>query len=137
MIRIKEILELLGKYAMENPAQGLAESWHMIDWETRRKTVDLCAYGWPFKKSTDLWTKDMEWMPRGNTADGRCGKLCGQGMVNPVALAMQPQRGPRGAGHMSAKCGMPEQLLSEVLWAACKGPLDGKVVQLSKKIDWQ
>ena len=57
-------------------------------------------------------------------------------MVNPttgkfahyMALAMQPQRGPRGASHISDKCGMPAGLLAEVLWAACKGPLEGKVV---------
>ena len=134
--RVKEVLELLGKYAMENPAMGLAQSWHMLDWEAKRRTIELCAYGWPFKKSTDVWIKGFQWDPEGKTGDGRCGTRCGQGMVNPttgkfahyMALAMQPQRGPRGASHISDKCGMPAGLLAEVLWAACKGPLEGKVV---------
>jgi len=136
LVRVKELLGLLHKSAMENPAMGLAQAWHMLDWETKRRTVDLCAYGWPYKKSTDMWIQGFDFQPKGRTGSGRCEKKCEQGMVNPstgkfahfLALAMEPQRGPRGAAHASGKCGMPRELLAEVLWAAAKGSLEGKVV---------
>ena len=136
LLRMKEVLQLLKKYAMENPAMGMAQAWNMLDWESKRRTVDLCAYGWPYKKSTDLWVEGFDFQPKGRTGSGRCEHACEQGMVNPatgkfshfLALAMEPQRGPRGASHVSGKNGMPRELLAEVLWSAAKGSLEGKVV---------
>ena len=135
--RVKEILSLVDKSAMENPAHGLSEQWHMMDWEAQKNTVDLCAYGWPYKKATDLWLQGFEWTPVGRTGTGRCRQMCEQGEVNPAtgkyahyqALAVHPQRGPRGAAHASDKCGMPRELLQEILRAACgDDDITGKVV---------
>ena len=116
---------------------GLSEQWHMMDWAAQKNTVDLCAYGWPYKKATDLWLKGFELTPVGRTGTGRCRQLCGQGEVNPAtgkyahfqALGVEPQRGPRGTSHVSGKCGMPRELLKEILKAACGGEdITNKVV---------
>ena len=71
----------------------------------------MCAFVWPFKKTTNLWIDlGFDWQPKGTTGDGRCGGKCGQGREDPItkrfrhfmALAVDPQRGPRGtnAGHV-------------------------------------
>ena len=136
-IRIKEMLAMLKTTAMENPAGGLEHCWHMLDYEAQRKLVDLCAYGWPFKKPTSIWTNGFDWEPMGNTGTGRCESKCQQGMKNPAtgkfahfhALAMHPQRGTRGVGASRQKNGMPKRLLAEILWnAAQTTPLEGRVV---------
>lgn len=44
-----------------------------------RQTVDYCAYGFQYRKSTDIWTSLTHWSPEGATGSGRCELSCGQG----------------------------------------------------------
>ena len=98
---------------------------YMTDWEDKKKVVELCAFAWPFKKATNLWTQGVNWTPKGVTGDGRCGTRCGQGRMDPLtqkfrhymALAVDPHRGPRGEGATRMTCGMPDQLIKEILAA--------------------
>ena len=135
--QVKTLLELVGCYVMENPKGGLETMEFMKDWENRKMVVDLSSFIWPFKKTTNLWVGNFEWKPAGTTGDGRCGDQCGQGAADILtkrfkhfmALAVDPQRGPRGAGATSMQCGIPNALIKEVLSAVeqCVS-LKGKVV---------
>ena len=97
---------------------------YMLQWEKQR--VNLCAYRWPYRKVTAVWTQGFEWEPKGETVDGLCGGKCGQGTVSKVtgkfvnhqAHSVHPEKGARGAGHMQEKHGMPMMMLQEVLTAA-------------------
>ena len=111
--------------------------WFMSDWEDKQKIVELCAYAWPFKKSTNLWVEGFEFNPQGNTGSGRCEQKCGQGAVDNdtnrfkhyMALAVDPNRGPRGKGSQQMTCGMPKQLIVEILNAIKQtAQVSGKVV---------
>ena len=135
--RVKEVLSLIGTFVMENPAAGLEKMWYMADWESKKKIIELCAFVWPFRKTTNLWTQGLDWQPSGVTGTGRCDERCGQGSINPVtgrfrhfmALAVDPQRGPRGwqAKHMT--CGIPTTLIKEILTGMAETQqLGGKVV---------
>ena len=44
--RIKEVLELIGCYVMENPQGGMERMLYMADWEDKQKIIDqiLCAF---------------------------------------------------------------------------------------------
>ena len=135
--KVKEMLKIIKKFVMENPAGGLEKMKFMMDWEDKKKLIDLCAYAWPFKKATNLWTENIDWEPKGNTGTGRCEHKCGQGEVNRVtglfkhymALAVHPERGPRGEGAVSLKCGMPTQMLQEIMMqVAREGEVTDKVV---------
>ena len=67
----------------------------------------------------------FDWQPKGTTGDGRCGERCGQGREDPItkrfkhfmALAVDPQRGPRGTNATKMTCGIPEKLIVELLTA--------------------
>ena len=122
---------------MENPAGGMEKMWFMSDWQDKKKIVDLCAYAWPFKKTTNLWVNGFKFEPKGNTGQGRCKEECGQGALNAetnrfrhyMALAVDPERGPRGAGAAQMTCGMPQQLIIEILKAVkATAQVSGKVV---------
>ena len=135
--RVKEVLEMIGTFIMENPAGGLERMWYMLDWEKKKKVVELCAFIWPFRKTTNLWTQGVPWTPKGTTGDGRCNEACGQGSINPLtkrfkhfmALAVDPQRGPRGQQSTRMTCGIPSRLIREVLLAMAETQqLGGKVV---------
>ena len=52
--RIKEVLDLIGCYVMENPQGGMEKMLYMANWEDKKKIVDLCAFVWPFRKTTNL-----------------------------------------------------------------------------------
>ena len=135
--RIKQVLKLVTRSVMENPAGGMEKMWFMADMEDKKKILNLCAYAWPFRKTTNLWVNGFEFEPEGNTGDGKCNDECGQGAINPesnkfrhhMALAVHPERGPRGAGAAEMTCGMPRQLIMEVLKAvAATAQVSGKVV---------
>ena len=137
VLRVKEVLKMIGTFIMENPAGGLEKMWYMLDWESKKKVVELCAFIWPFRKTTNLWTQGIPWTPKGVTGNGRCNETCGQGSINPLtkrfkhfmALAVDPQRGPRGQQSTRMTCGIPSLLIREVLLAmAEKQQLGGKVV---------
>ena len=111
--------------------------WYMLDWESKKNVLELCAFIWPFKKTTNLWTQGIPWTHKGITGDGRCNEACGQGSFNPLtkrfqhfmALAVDPQRGPRGQQSTGMTCGILSLLIREVLLAmAEKQQLGGKVV---------
>ena len=54
----------------------------VIETALRRTTVDYCAYGKPYKKSTDFWTS-YDWVPKGSTGNGRCNNgMCKMGTTN-------------------------------------------------------
>ena len=42
--RIKEVLELIGCYVMENLQGGMERMLYMADWEDKKKIVELCAF---------------------------------------------------------------------------------------------
>ena len=87
--------------------------------------------------TTNLWAHGFKWEPKGVTGTGRCKEQCGQGSVDPVTrrcrhymvLAVDPQRGTRGAGATQMTCGIPDKLITEIL-EAVKGTVElkGKVV---------
>ena len=93
---------------------------------------------WPFKKTTNLWVKlGFDWQPEGVTGEGRCGEKCGQGCEDPItkrfkhfmALAVDPQRGPRGTNATKMTCNIPEKLVIELLTAINEvGTIEDKVV---------
>ena len=72
-----------------------------------------------------MFNLGFDWQPKGITGDGRCGAKCGQGREDPItkrfrhftALAVDPQRGPRGANATKMTCGIPERLIFEILTA--------------------
>ena len=82
--RIKEVLELIGCYIMENPQGGMEKMLYMADWEDKKKIIDLRAFVWPFRKTTNLWVHGFKWDPQGTTGSGRCEVKCGQGAVDPL-----------------------------------------------------
>ena len=135
--RVKAVLDMVGRYAMENPQGGLEKMWYMADWEAKKKAIELCAFVWPFRKGTNLWTAGFDWQPQGTTGDGRCHEACEQGAVDPLtkrfkhfmALAVHPQRGPRGKQATRMTCGIPSVLVKEILTAVAeRHKLGGKVV---------
>ena len=62
------------KYGMtiENPVGSLRRQPYMqgevVESALRRTTVDYCAYGKPYRKSTDFWTS-YDWTPNGSTGN--------------------------------------------------------------------
>ena len=138
VMRIMEVLKLTKRYVMENPAGGMERMWYMLDWEDKKKVIEMFAFVWPFKKTTNLWANlGFDWQPKGTTGDGRCGEACGQGAVDPVtkrfrhfmALAVDPQRGPRGANAVKMTCGIPQLLVTELLEAVNEAEgIENKVV---------
>ena len=71
-------------FLMENPAASLRQRPYMrgerIEGWMQRKTVDYCAFGMPYKKSTDIWTSLKDWHPVGKTGNGKCNDgRCKQG----------------------------------------------------------
>ena len=104
--RVKQVLSLVKRSVMENPASGLENMWYMAGDKERKQVIELCSYAWPFKKTTNLWVNGFDFKPKGSTGDGRCNAKCDQGAFDKVtgrfkhfmALAVDPQRGPRGAG---------------------------------------
>jgi len=121
--KIKEILNKFQRTVLENPAMGLERMFYMLEEEEKKTLIDLCAYGWPYKKPTNLWIKGFHFAPKGRTSTGRCEQRCGQGEVNPKTgqfnhyFAAASERKVRGK-HMT--CGMPPELLAEVLAAVAK-----------------
>ena len=61
MQRIKEVLKLIGCYVMENPQGGMEKMLYMADWEDKKKIIDLCAFIWPFRKTTNLGFAASVW----------------------------------------------------------------------------
>lgn len=103
-----------GLLARRDYMQTLPEGW-------RRDLVDQCSFGRDYKKSTHLWHNFRGLQLRGRTGDGLCHALCGKGRFENgyfkhfKAIAMEPIRGPRGAGHTKEKNALPAELLEEVL----------------------
>jgi len=97
-------------------------------------TVDYCAYGYSYRKSTDVWTSLMDWSPRGRTGSGRCEQSCGQGhwhlldsgritFRHHINLAQHPRDGIRGEGAAKQLNSLPPELVMEILTAAlCEWP---------------
>ena len=96
--------------------------------QDKKKVIEMCAFAWPFKKTTNLWVDlGFDWQPnlKGVTGDGRCEEKCWQGREDPItrrfrhfmALAVDPQRGPRGTNAVKMTCGIPEKLIIELLTA--------------------
>lgn len=115
---------------VENPRGSLRKRGFMNtgDWCDLVKlfSVNLCAWGHPFMKPTDLWTTLRNWKPKGSTGNGLCGGKCSQGMWFQATngtksyrhhrrLAGPPERGPTGPGQMKQKWKMPEEMLRELL----------------------
>ena len=97
-----------------------------------RVTCDYCAYGAPYRKTTDFWTSLDAWVPCGVTSDGRCHCRCGQGGWVPgegsaryfqhfIALANDPIDGIRGPGSARMINHIPLPLCSELLQVSKKG----------------
>ena len=94
--------------ALEHPSGELEKQLYMLQWDAKRQKVNLCAYKWPHRKATTVWTQGFEWQPKGETGDGPYGGKCGQGTVSKVtgrfvhhqAHSVHPEKGARGAGHI-------------------------------------
>lgn len=122
---IKIMQDKVQRSVMENPAKGLARQSFMT---SPTHKVDLCAFGWPYRKTTDLWVQGFTYQPTGSSGDGRCKRKCGQGEYRQDTgrfrhyhvLAGEAERGPRGKGRRAEKHGMPKELLQEILMAARK-----------------
>ena len=117
----------------------------MANWEATKKATELCAFVWPFRKGTNLWTAGFDWQPQGTTGDGRCHEACEPGAVDPLtrrfkhfmALAVHPQRGPRGKQATRMTCGIPSALVKEILAAVAeRQKLGGKVVLRQAQRTW-
>ena len=74
---------------------------------------------------------------KGTTGGGRCGEACEQGATDPatkrcrhfMALAVDPQRGPRDSNTAKMTCGIPQLLITELLQAVNKAEgIEDKVV---------
>ena len=71
---------------MENPVGSLRQRPFMrgeqMEKAINRTTVDYCAYGKQYRKSTDIWTS-FDWTPNGSTGNGKCNNgQCGMGTEN-------------------------------------------------------
>ena len=42
--KVMKVLELIGRYVMENLQGGMEKMWFMRDWEDEKKVVDLCSF---------------------------------------------------------------------------------------------
>ena len=110
---------------MENPRGLLALQEYMqkdrlpVGWLLA--AIDQCAFGRDYKKSTHLWHNFQQIQFEGVTGDGRCHGRCGKGewvggyFRHFKALAVEPERGPRGKGHTKEKNALPRGLLELVL----------------------
>ena len=115
---------------MENPRGSLRERPYMQEEQLplgfKRDTVDQCAFGRDYRKTTDVFNDIEMWEPTGTTGNGRCGGQCKKGEFckgyyrHFKALAMEPCRGPRGPGHTKEKNALPFGMLEEILLAAIK-----------------
>ena len=111
--------------------------WFMAAIEDKDRIVELRAYAWPFRKSTNLWTNGFTWNQQGNTGNERCNDSCDQGALDPLpkrfrhfmALAVDPERGARGPGAAHMTCGIPDMPIKEILTAVSEQvSLGGNVV---------
>lgn len=106
------------------------------------KTVDYCAYGHRYRKSTDLWTSLTNWQPHGTTGSGRCERKCIHGRFqtnpdtgyrsfsHPHSLATAYRDGPSGGSEKvyRQKCSVPTLLHEEILKQAQQATQDSDVV---------
>ena len=120
------------KMIVENPVGSLRKRPYMLgermEKEFTRTTVDYCAFGKPYRKSTDIWTT-FDWMPNGCTGSGRCDNGdCGQGTRN--TKGKFKHRRVIGGENDRRVCGphvkkqlwsIPEKLTSELMCAAMAG----------------
>ena len=96
----------------------------MLPVGVRKEVLDQCVFGRDYRKTTHIWHDIEGWTPEGITGDGRCHGRCGKGSMqkgdfkHTKALAMEPIRGPRGAGHTKEKNALPCDLLLEFAGAA-------------------
>ena len=42
--RIMEVLKLTRRYVMENPAGGMERMWYMLDWEDKKKVIEMSRF---------------------------------------------------------------------------------------------
>lgn len=63
-LKTKELIEELKPkiFFIENPTGMLRKQKFMIS--LHRKTVTYCQYGMKYRKSTDIWTNAVSWIPR-------------------------------------------------------------------------
>jgi hypothetical protein len=116
-------------FVMENPEGSLRRRPFVIVFQLllslMRHTVQYCAYGARFKKSTDIWT-NFEWQPEGLTGDGRCQKRCPAGTWSQNGSSRPTYRHQQVIGGANdrrpqgpyAKCNIPYFLHEEILRAA-------------------
>jgi len=119
--------------SLENPHGSLRLRPFMRRFESCRDVkcahVDYCAYGYLYKKATDIWTTVLDWVPFGITGTGRCERKCGSGSWHWthsgkeryrhfVALAQQPEEGIIGQGASRALNSIPTSLGVELLSAS-------------------
>ena len=93
-----------------------------METDFHRTEVDYCAYGKPYRKSTDIWTS-FEWEPKGSTGNGKCcnGK-CNQGTKNAKGkfrhrkvVAGENDRRVEGPHAKKQLWSIPQHLMEELL----------------------
>ena len=57
--------------ALENPTGGSEKQLYMLQWDAKKHKVNLCAYRWPYRKATTVWTQGLS----GNLK-GKQGMVC-------------------------------------------------------------
>ena len=104
--RIKEVLRLIGCYVMEKPQGGMEKMLYMADWEDKKKIIDLCAFIWPFRKTTNLWVHGFKWDPQGTTGSGHYAIRTADLRAQENSLFRWKMR-KKGYGFLSYHCRIP------------------------------
>ena len=114
--RTLEIIEYFDPkvWGFENPASGLLKHRDVVA-GLHYKDISYCAYGYPYRKYTRIWTNSESWVPR---------PKCCQAMPCPIIREgkhpMSAQRGPcRGKGKgdvcsLGQLYSIPEELCQEL-----------------------
>jgi hypothetical protein len=114
--RTLEIIEYFDPkvWGFENPATGLLKHRDVVA-GLHYKDISYCAYGYPYRKYTRIWTNSEKWVPRPKcTASSPCP------IIKDGKHPQSAQRGPcRGKGKgdvctLSQLYSIPEELCQEL-----------------------
>jgi len=116
---VQRVLDLIGHlkpevWAFENPRSGLLKDRAVVR-GVPYKDVSYCAYGYPYRKQTRIWTNSERWQPK-----PMCCKATPCTVMEGGRHPMSAQRGPcRGKGKgdrcsLTQLYSMPPELCQEL-----------------------